>query len=163
MATVVYALFDTARTAAAAETAVRSEFGRAGACTIQTFDRTPIDGTNLPDGATEFGRNLLIAMGAGGLVMTIAGGVAGALDLLLGMGVALGLGLGCVTGLLMGLVGAMQAGTRIPKRELRELEPRIGGGRVLVVVEPASKADGDGVIEALERFEPRELGTCGGM
>jgi len=163
LATVVYALFDSARSAAVAEASVRSEFGRAGACTIQAFDRAPIDGTNLPDGATEFGRNLLIAMGAGGLVMTIAGGIAGAFDLLLGMGVGLGLGLGLVTGLLMGLVGAMQAGTRIPKPELRALETRLGQGRVLVVVEPASNADKAGVIEVLERSEPCELGTCSGM
>jgi ABC-type dipeptide/oligopeptide/nickel transport system permease subunit len=159
MALVVYALFDRASVASTAELAVRSEHGRGGAGLVQSFDRGPLDGNGLPDGATEFGRNLAIAMLAGAAFMGIAGGIAGALDLLLGMGVGLGIALGFVTGLLMGLVGAMQAGTRIPKRELRELQSRITEGRVLIVVEAARKSDVALVCDTLERFEPCELGT----
>lgn len=159
VARIVYALFDSASAASEAETTVRREHSRAGACTVQSFARKPIDGTMLPEGATEFGRNLFISMGAGAIVMTIAGAIAGAFDLLLGMGIAMGVALGFVTGLLMGLVGAMQAGTRILKPALREVEARIGDGRVLVVVEPATKSDLDAVADTLERFSPRELGT----
>lgn len=159
MATVVYALYDSAKAGGEAETAVRREHSRAGACTVQSFARAPIDGTMLPEGATEFGRNLFISMGAGAVVMTIAGAIAGAFDLLLGMGIAMGVALGFVTGLLMGLVGAMQAGTRMLKPVLREVEARLVDGRVLVVVEPATKADLDAVADTLERYAPRELGT----
>ena len=159
MADVVYALYDSKSEATAAETAVRREHSRGGACTVQSFDRAPIDGNVLPEGATEFGRNVFISMAAGAAFMTIAGGIAGAMDLLLGMGVGLGIALGFVTGLLMGLVGAMQAGTRIPKRSLRELQTRLVDGRVLVIVEPAGKHDLDAVSDTLERFSPRELGV----
>jgi hypothetical protein len=159
VALVVYALFDSAHAANEAETAVRREHSRGGACTVQTFARAPIDGTMLPEGATEFGRNLFISMGAGAVVMTIAGAIAGAFDLLLGMGIGMGIALGFVTGLLMGLVGGMQAGTRMLKPALRSVEARLVDDRVLVIVEPATKSDLDAVADTLERYEPRELGT----
>lgn len=158
MALVVYALFDSASEATVAEQAVRKEHGKGGACVVNSYDHGPLDGTGLPEGATEFGRNVAIAMLAGAGFMAVAGGIAGAMDLLLGMGVGMGVMLGLVTGLLMGLVGAMQAGTRIPKRAIRELAARLVDGRVLVIVEVSSQREVPRVIETLERFDPRELG-----
>jgi hypothetical protein len=163
MATVVYALFDSAEAAARAETTVRAEHGRGGSCVLQSFDRAPLDGNILPEGATEFGRNLVIAMLAGAAFMSVAGGIVGGLDLLLGMGVGMGIALGFVTGLLMGLVGAMQAGTRIPKPVLRALEPRLARGCILLIVEPVRAQDCDAVVTTLEQLGPSEFGTCGGM
>lgn len=132
---VVCAWFETPEAARTAEAATREAHGRGGACLTQIYARRPIDGNALPEPATEFGRNIAVAMVAGGLFMATAGGIAGALDLMLGMTVAMGLGLGFVTGLLMGLVGSMQAGTRRAKPGLRALEARLAGGGAIVVVE----------------------------
>ena len=159
MANVVYALLS-ADAAAAAESALQLDQKRHGPYVVQLHARAPLDGNNLPDSATEYGRNLLMAMGAGAVFMAVAGGVAGALDLMLGMGIGMGVALGFVVGLMMGLVGAMQAGTRIPKPELRELEPRVGDGRVLLLaeVEPRHVPR---VVEALEQHAPETLDALG--
>ena len=105
------------------------------------------------------GRNIAIAMVAGGVFMAVAGGLAGAFDLMLGMGIGMGVGLGFVTGLLMGLVGAMQAGTRIPKPALRALEARLAaGGAILVVELDAAKLDA--ATELLEEHGAVAVETC---
>jgi hypothetical protein len=159
MSNVVYALLS-ADSAKAAESELERDRNRHGSYVVQLHARAPIDANILPEGATEFGRNLLIAMGAGAVFMAVAGGVAGALDLMLGMGVVMGVGMGFLVGLLMGLVGAVQAGTRVLKKPLRELEPRIGAGHVLLLaeVEPRDVAR---VVEALERHDPEEVDTLG--
>jgi hypothetical protein len=158
---VVYALLE-GPAAAAAEEQLRREHAGGHLNVAQLHTRAPLDGNILPEGATEFGRNLAIAMVAGAVVMSIAGGVAGAMDLMLGMGVGMGLGLGFVTGLLMGLVGAMQAGTRIAKAPLRALEARLTDGRALLVIEVAGPAEARRVVEVIERHGPIELDAIGG-
>lgn len=156
---VIAALFESIAAAGQAENAVGDVFGRTGHCVTQRHTRAPLDGNRLPDGATEFGRNIAIAMVAGGVFMAAAGGLAGGLDLMLGMGVGLGVALGFVTGLLMGLVGAMQAGTRIPKPMLRALAARLPPGGALVVIEiEAAKADD--VTELLEANAAVAVETC---
>lgn len=127
---------------------------------MQLHERAPIDANILPDSATEYGRNLLMAMGAGAIFMAVTGGVAGAMDLVLGMNVAVGIGLGFLVGLLMGLVGAMQAGTRVLKKPLRELEPRLTEDWVLLLaeVEPPSVTR---IIEVLERHDPEVVDALG--
>lgn len=159
MPAVVYALFDASDRASAAAESLQRSHGRGGAVTVQLHGKAPLDGNLLPEGATEFGRNIVIAMAAGGVFMAVAGALAGAFDLLLGMTVAMGIGLGGVTGVLMGLVGAMQAGTRIPKRELRELEPRLREGCSLLVVEFDRKDTAQAAFDDLEPFGPIDAGT----
>lgn len=164
MAVLVYALFDDASAASAAEAEVRASFGRGGAAVVQLHTRAPLDANSLPDGATEFGRNIAIAMAGGGVFMAVAGGIVGALDLMLGLGVGLGIALGFVTGLLMGLVGAMQAGTRVAKAQLRALEPRLGdGGAVLLLVEVEGKDESTRLLEALANHAPDELDVVRGL
>jgi ABC-type dipeptide/oligopeptide/nickel transport system permease subunit len=158
MRAVVYALFAEAAAAEAADAEVRASGSRDASQVPVLVTSAPVDGNALPDSATGYGRNLVIAMIAGALVMATAGAVAGALDLMLGMGVGMGIGLGLLTGLLMGLVGAMQAGTRIPKPALRELEPRIREGAVLLVVETEETA---AVLEIVKRHDPETAGTLG--
>jgi hypothetical protein len=159
MSNVVYALFG-AEAAAAAESALQKDQKQHGPYVVQLHAQPPLDGNILPDSATEYGRNLLLAMGAGALFMAAAGGVAGALDLMLGMGVGMGVGLGLVVGLLMGLVGAMQAGTRIPKPPLREIEPRLGDRCVLLLAEVESR-DVRRIIDVLERHDPEIVDALG--
>lgn len=163
MPAVVYALFPDEAAASAASAALQKDRRRGDTASVQLHSRAPLDGNILPEGATEFGRNLAIAMVAGGVFMAIAGAIAGALDLLLGMTVGMGIALGGVTGVLMGLVGAAQAGTRIPRRELRELEPRLAQGRTLLVVELDSLDEAKRALERLEPLEPLELDVCGGL
>ena len=161
MSIVVYALLE--RSAAeAAEAELRRDHVGGHLNVAQLHERAPLDANILPEGATEFGRNLLIAMAAGGVFMAVAGAIAGAMDLMLGMGIGMGLALGFVTGLLMGLVGAMQAGTRAAKLPLRELEPRIIEGRALLVIEVDGRREAAAVDSVLERYLPLEKGTIGG-
>jgi hypothetical protein len=159
---VVYALLD-GPAAVAAEAELRREQAGGHLVVAQLHTRAPLDGNLLPEGATEFGRNLAISMVAGAVVMSVAGAVAGAMDLMLGMGVGMGLALGFVTGLLMGLVGAMQAGTRIAKAPLRALEPRLTDGRALLVIEVAGQPEARRVVEVIERHDPIELDAIGGF
>jgi hypothetical protein len=161
MSIVVYALL--ARSAAeAAEAELRRDHVGGHLNVAQVHERAPLDTNILPEGATEFGRNLLIAMAAGGVFMAAAGAIAGAMDLMLGMGVGMGVALGFVTGLLMGLVGAMQAGTRVAKLALRELEPRMTDGRAVLVIEVDGRREATAVESLLERHQPLEKGTIGG-
>lgn len=156
---VTIALFERSDDAEVAEAAIASAFARGGACLTQRHRRAPLDGNILPEGATEFGRNIAIAMVAGGVFMAIAGGLAGAFDLMLGMGVGMGVGLGFVTGLLMGLVGAMQAGTRIPKPAVRALEARLAqGGTILLVEVDAARTEAVG--ELLEQHGAAAIEVC---
>jgi hypothetical protein len=164
VAVLVYALFDDVSAASAAEAAVRGSFGRGGAAVVQLHTRAPLDANILPEGATEFGRNIAIAMIGGGVFMAVAGALVGAFDLMLGLGVGLGIALGFVTGLLMGLVGAMQAGTRVAKPQLRALEPRLArGGAALVLVEVEGKDDAAQLLEALQARAPAELDVVRGL
>ncbi len=164
MAVLVYALFDDVTAASAAEAAVRASFGRGGAAVVQLHTRAPLDANILPEGATEFGRNIAIAMVGGGVFMAIAGALVGAFDLMLGMGIGLGIALGFVTGLLMGLVGAMQAGTRVAKPQLRALEVRLArGDAALLLVEVEGKDEGVRLLEALQAHAPAELDVLRGL
>ena len=162
VASVVYAFFEDRSAAEAAEAELRRELGRGGVHVAQLHTRT-IDGNILPEGATEFGRNVVLAMIAGSVFMAVVGGLAGAFDLMLGMPVAMGVALGFVTGALMGMVGAMQAGTRIPKPPLRALAPRLAHGGALVLLELEARADVAPVLETLERHAPDVLDTIGGF
>lgn len=163
MSTVVYALFETSAEADAAELALRNTHGRGGAVVAQLHIRAPLDANMLPEDATEYGRNIAIAMVGGGVFMAVTGAIVGALDLMLGLGVGMGIALGFVTGLLMGLVGAMQAGTRRPKAQLRALESRLREGAALLVVEVGTKSEAAGVSEQLRSRDPLELDVCRGI
>jgi hypothetical protein len=157
---VVYALFESPAAAAAAETDVGQRHASTTPRLVQQHVTAPIDANILPDSATGYGRNLLLAMAAGAVFMGVAGGIAGGLDLVLGMGVGFGIALGGITGLLMGLVGAMQAGTRVAKPQLLALEDRIRRGAALLVVE-ADPHESSEVVETLSRHDPIEVDVLG--
>jgi hypothetical protein len=146
---VVCAWFPSSEAAATAEAEVRDAHGRGGRCLTQIHVRRPLDGNALPEPATEFARNIAMAMAGGGVFMAIVGGVAGFFDLMLGMTTGMGIGLGFVTGLLMGLVGAMQAGTRRAKPGLRDLEAKLERGGAIVIVELDGRHTGD-VVTRME-------------
>lgn len=160
MASVVYALFADGARATEAELALRKDQPKGAPRVAQLHRRAPLPGNELPEPATEFGRNLLLAMVGGAGFMAAAGGIAGALNLMLGMGVALGIGLGALTGTLMGLVGAMQAGTRHAKQALVDLQPRIQAGAVLLLIEVPGR-DVELTMERLEPFAPELLDALG--
>lgn len=147
MASLVYALFADAAAAQQATTELtRNVVGStAGANTasspghpafgVQMHTRAPLNGDDMPECATEIGRNTIVAV--------IFGAVAG-----LGLGLGLGLGhvimgltpaigamLGLVTGILSGLLGGMMAGTRRPKAALREAAQKLESGHVLLTIE----------------------------
>ncbi|HET6585663.1 MAG TPA: hypothetical protein VFG69_19525 [Nannocystaceae bacterium] len=161
MSIVVYALLE-GSDAEAAESELRRDQVGGRLNVAQLHTRAPLDANIMPEGATEFGRNLLIAMVAGGLFMATAGAIAGAIELVLGMTVGMGIALGLVTGLLMGLVGAMQAGTRVAKAPLRALESRITDGRALLLTEVESAEKADRVVDVIERHGALEIGRIGG-
>lgn len=160
MSSVVYALFADKADASAATVAIRKTSPRGQPRVAHLLTRSPLEGNDLPEPATGFGRNLLIAIGLGAAFIGTAGAVAGALDLMLGMGVLMGIGLGSVTGALMGFVGAMQAGTRIPKPELRALEPRIAKGEILLVIEVPGR-DVDATITLLQEHHGESADAVG--
>jgi len=160
MSSVVFALFPDQAGADTAAAALRDAQPKGDPRVAQLFARAPLEGNELPDPATEFGRNLLYAMVGGGVLIGATGGIVGALDLMVGMGTAMGLGMGTVTGVLMGLVGAMQAGTRLAKPVLRALEPRIRQGCVLLTIEVPGR-EVDGTVEQLEALAPELVDVLG--
>ena len=161
MSAVVYALFPSVEAAEAARIELQRTPERKTPPEIHLYERPPLEGNALPEGATEFGRNVLVAMAAGAVFMAALGGIAAALDLVLGLGVGMGIGLGFVTGLLMGLVGAMQAGTRMAKGPLRALEPRLAEGCVLLLTE-VEGSEIDRCFELLTARQPLEVHVLGG-
>lgn len=160
MSSIVYALFADPETAEQAKRELAEALPTKRLYIPLSFASAPLEGNELPESATEFGRNLVLMIVLGAVVMGAAGAIAGAAGWVLGFDAALGLGLGGVTGALMGLVGAMQAGTRRAKAALRELEPRLQAGATLVLIE-VERADVDTAVESLERREPELVDVLG--
>jgi hypothetical protein len=148
MASVVQAVFEDETAAEEAHQALTRDQSHR---TVVVLGRRLPDGNELPEGATEFGRNILIACAAGGVFFMVAGGVAGAMDLVLGMNTALGIGLGLVTGLLVGMVGAIQAGTRTARSQLRQSAASLEGGQKIVLAEVDSNRECKEVAALLEQ------------
>lgn len=151
MATIVYGLFAGEAEAEAASTELTRNAGGHPAFGVQTHTRAPLNGDDMPESATEIGRNTMIAVAVGGVVGLVLGIVAGATLDIMGLNVAIGAVFGLLTGILSGLLGGMMAGTRTPKAALREAAERLGrtgedGAAVLLTIEVA---DG-GHVELVE-------------
>ncbi|KIG16916.1 hypothetical protein DB30_04078 [Enhygromyxa salina] len=102
---------------------------------VQSHGRGPLDGDDLPESATEIGRNTVIAMIVGGIVGLILGVVAGGGFDIMGLTPGIGAAGGLVTGILSGLLAGMMAGTRRPKAPLVEAAAELESGAVLLTIE----------------------------
>jgi hypothetical protein len=141
MATLVYAVFaDSAAAEPAITELTRNAPSGAGVpghppFGVQAHTRAPLNGDDLPESATEIGRNTIIAIIVGAVVGLVLGLGAGlGLDII-GLTPGLGAMFGLVTGILSGLLGGMMAGTRRPKAALREAAEKLDVGHVLVTIE----------------------------
>jgi hypothetical protein len=141
MASLVYAVF---ADAAAAEPAITELTRNAPhsasapghpAFGVQTHTHAPLNGDDLPESATEIGRNTIIAIIVGAVVGLALGLGAGlGLDII-GLTPGLGAMFGLVTGVLSGMLGGMMAGTRRPKAALRDAAQKLDHGHVLLTIE----------------------------
>jgi hypothetical protein len=108
---------------------------------VQTHTQTLLNGDDLPESATEIGRNTIVAMIVGAVVGLALGLGAGlGLDII-GLTPTIGAMLGLLTGVLSGLLGGMMAGTRRPKAALREAAQKLEPGNVLLTIEVGDVAD----------------------
>lgn len=160
MAVVVYGLFDASEAAEAALAELTRNAADHPAFAVQSHTRGPLDGDDLPESATEIGRNTMIAIVVGGIVGLALGIVAGATLDIMGLNVAIGGVFGLLTGILSGMLGGMMAGTRRPKAALREAAERLDGAKVLLTIEVADRGHVDTVAEILEAHGAVEHDHC---
>lgn len=154
---VVYALFQDPKTA----DEVRAELTRGSgpALDVRPHERH-LDANQLPEGATTFGRNMVITTAIACVFFTTAGVVVGAYDVVLGMGPFMGAVIGVITGLVIGVFTAMQAGTRVAKLPLLALAPRLPQGAVLLTIEVDTRSEAERVVEQLAERGAETTGIC---
>ncbi|MFO7565443.1 MAG: hypothetical protein R6X02_22570 [Enhygromyxa sp.] len=160
MAALVYGLFDDAGGADAASAELARNTPDHPAFPVQTHTRAPLDGDDMPESATEIGRNTMIAIVAGGVVGLLLGTLAGATLDIMGLTVGIGALFGLLTGVLSGMLGGMMAGTRRPKAALREIAEQLDGTRVLLTVEVGDPAHVDTVAGVLDAHGALEHDHC---
>lgn len=160
MAALVYALFDEAAAAEAATAELTRNAPEHPAFPVQVHTRGPLDGDDLPESATEIGRNTMIATIVGGVVGLLLGIVAGATLDIMGLNVAIGAVFGLLTGVLSGMLGGMMAGTRTPKAALRAIAERLDGSTVLLTVEVGDAGHLATVEAVLEAHGAIEQNHC---
>jgi hypothetical protein len=156
---VVYALFEEPEAA----DRIRAELSRGGkggpGLDVRAHERH-LDANQLPEGATSFGRNMVITTAIASVFFTVAGLVVGAYDLVLGVGPFMGVVLGLITGLVIGVFTAMQAGTRVAKPPLLALAPRLPQGAVLLTIEVATRGEAERIVEQLDERGAETAGIC---
>jgi hypothetical protein len=141
MASLVYGVFADAAAAEQATTELtRNAAGGASApghpaFGVQTHTRAPLDGDDLPESATEIGRNTIVAIIFGAIAGLALGLGLGLGKVIMGLTPAIGALFGLVTGILSGLLGGMMAGTRRPKAALRDAAQKLELGHVLLTIE----------------------------
>lgn len=135
MATLVYGVFEHAAAAQDATAELTRNAREHPAFAVQSHSRGPLDGDDLPESATEIGRNTMIAMIVGGVVGLVFGIVAGAGFDIMGLTPGIGAAFGLLTGILSGLLGGMMAGTRRPKAALLEAAAGLEERAVLLTIE----------------------------
>ena len=135
MASLVYAVFADAPAAQQATVELTRNSKEHPAFGVQSHTRAPLNGDDMPEAATEIGRNTLIAIVVGAVVGLALGLVAGSALDIMGLTPAIGAMFGLVTGTLSGLLGGTMAGTRRPKSVLREAAERLEPGHVLLTIE----------------------------
>lgn len=154
---VVYALFEDPEAA----DEVRSDLSRGGkdgrGLDIRAHERR-LDANQLPEGATYFGRNLVVTTVISSVFFMVSGLVLGLYDVVVGMGPGMGTAIGLITGVVIGVYTAMQAGTRVAKAPLLELAPRLPAGAVLLTIEVDTRGEADRLVDELDE---RGADTCG--
>jgi len=148
VATMVYGLFAEPVAADAAAVELTRNAADHPSFPVQTHVRGPLVGDDLPESATDIGRNTMIAIIVGGAVGLALGTVAGATLDIMGLTVGIGAMFGLLTGVLSGMLGGMMAGTRQPKAALREVAERLDGEAVLLTVEVGEPGQ-IGAVEAI--------------
>jgi hypothetical protein len=156
---VVYALFDDAEAA----DRIRAELSRGGkggrGLEVKPHERR-LDANQLPEGATYFGRNLVVATAIATVFFGVAGLVLGLYDVVLGMGPGMGVVIGVITGVVIGVFTGMQAGTRVAKPPLVALAPRLPEGAVLLTIELDSRTEAQRLVEELDERGAETAGIC---
>lgn len=156
---VVYALFEDAKLAEG----IRAELSRGGK-DGRGLDVRPhehrLDANQLPEGATNFGRNLVVTTAVASVFFMVAGLAIGLYDVVPGMGPGMGLAIGLITGVVIGVYTAMQAGTRVAKPPLLELAPRLPQGAVLLTIEVDTRREADGLVDELDERGAETVGIC---
>ncbi len=160
MAVLVYGLFDGRTDADAATAELTCNAPEHPAFAVQTHTRAPLDGDDLPESATEIGRNTMIAIVVGGIAGLVLGVVAGATLDIMGLNVAIGAVFGLLTGVLSGMLGGMMAGTRRPKAALREAAEHLDGAKVLLTIEVGDAGHIDTVEAILETHGAVDFDHC---
>jgi hypothetical protein len=102
---------------------------------VQMHTRAPLNGDDLPESATEIGRNTIVAIVVGAVAGLALGLGLGLGKVIMGLTPAIGALFGLVTGILSGLLGGMMAGTRRPKLALRDAAQTLELGHVLLTIE----------------------------
>jgi hypothetical protein len=156
---VVYALFQDPEVA----DKLRAELARGGkegpGLDVRPHERR-LDANQLPEGATNFGRNMVITTAISTVFFTAAGVLVGAYDLVLGMGPFMGLVIGVITGVVIGVYTAMQAGTRVAKPPLLALAPRLPQGAVLLTIEVDTRTEAERIVDLLDERGAETSGIC---
>jgi hypothetical protein len=150
MPTLVYAVFEQPGPAEAAVTELTRHGADHPAFAVQTHQKAPLNGDDLPESATEIGRNTFIAIGFGAVGGLLLGLVAGLTLDIMGLTPLIGAMFGLITGILSGLLGGMMAGTRRPKAALREAAESLAVGSVLLTIEVTDPGHVELVEELLE-------------
>jgi hypothetical protein len=160
VAVIVYGLFEGIVAADAAVAELTRNAPEHPAFPVQVHVRGPLNGDDLPESATEIGRNTMIAIMVGGVVGLLLGVIAGATLDIMGLNVAIGAVFGLLTGVLSGMLGGMMAGTRRPKVALRAAAERLDGDKVLLTVEVGDSGHVDTVAAILDQHGAIEHDRC---
>ncbi len=160
MASISYAIFQSAAEAEPAVRELSTRNARHPNFAVQSFDRGPLDGNALPESGTEVGRNTLVAVAVGGAAGALMGLAAGLTERIIGLGPGMGAAVGALFGVIVGLLSGMMAGTREPKAALRALAEQLDGERVLVTVETDDPAHAQLVLELLRERGGTAVGSC---
>ncbi|HVI02698.1 MAG TPA: hypothetical protein VM869_28560 [Enhygromyxa sp.] len=160
MAALVYGLFEEQAGADAATAELTRNAPEHPAFPVQVHTRAPLNGDDMPESATEIGRNTVIAIIVGGIVGLLLGVIAGATLDVMGLNVAIGAVFGLLTGVLSGMLGGMMAGTRTPKAALRNVAERLDGAKVLLTIEVGDPGHVDTVAGILDEHGAIERDHC---
>lgn len=155
----VYALFSDAEAADAVRTELMRRDEEGPGYDVQPHERR-LDANQLPESATTYGRNMVVATAVGSVFFMIAGVTVGAYDVVPGMGPGMGLLLGLISGLVIGIYTGMQAGTRVAKAPIQVLGPRLLEGAVLLTIEVSTREEAERLVDRLDERDAEQSGIC---
>ncbi len=148
MANVVYGVF---KSAAASEPAIHELVNHQPPFSVQTFDEQPIDTNHLPEGATEFGRNIVISCIWGTVLGALFGFASGWVYTFPGFGPVLNTLFGAGSGIIIAFYTVIMIGTRVALEPIQRIEQQLGDGTILLVIETEARKDAELVADCLEK------------